>query len=378
MLREQSILQLENNRMLNNQGLSPEDEAVLRRSVAEKDQIIKNQEEKIANLGKVVSDLQGVLAAANSDNKATSLIIEEEVAKLKQEIAEATRETRIVKEELEATRKDRDGANEQITALERELGDTKEELERAHDSLKKTTATSSTTIKSLQEELERLHHANGKGAGQMAEMEERWRKALEEEVSRLTSSHKKAMKKIDDENSALKTDVARAQEQNVALAKQKDVLEEKMSKLKRANDSDIFGLKKKIQELEKQLETEKEEHETEKIDLETIIEELRGELDKLKNREPVPSGSKFKMYVDLKKDNRKLEKQLEKTQKDIRSGNVASGRQLLNKKRTDAKKGHGFSGLENKNQNDARVERSGSADCAKRSGGGAPPSEVMW
>ena len=172
MLREQSILQLENNRMLNNQGLSPEDEAVLRRSVAEKDQIIKNQEEKIANLGKVVSDLQGVLAAANSDNKATSLIIEEEVAKLKQEIAEATRETRIVKEELEATRKDRDGANEQITALERELGDTKEELERAHDSLKKTTATSSTTIKSLQEELERLHHANGKGAGQMAEMEE--------------------------------------------------------------------------------------------------------------------------------------------------------------------------------------------------------------
>jgi len=85
------------------------------------------------------------------------------------------------------------------------------------------------------------------------------------------------------------------------------------------------------------------------------------------------------MYVDLKKDNKKLEKQLEKTKKDSLLGGAATGRKSLNKKRADdaanRKKGSGIvsnAGPENNNS----FERSGSAPGkGKRL---MSPSEVLW
>ena len=137
-------------------------------------------------------------------------------------------------------------------------------------------------------------------------------------------------------------------------------------------------------QLEKIIKEKEEGWGVEKNDLVIIIAGLHEEIEALKNREPVPSGSKFKMYVDLKKDNKKLEKQLEKTQKDLKQGGAASGRNLLNKKRIAAasakSRGSGLVGSENDNNNNG-VERSGSAPNnikGKRGVTGAPPKEVMW
>ena len=70
-----------------------------------------------------------------------------------------------------------------MAELNKQLSACKIDLAKANDELEKTTLAKDETIKTLRDELEKLRHANGKGTSLLAEAEERWRKALEEEVS---------------------------------------------------------------------------------------------------------------------------------------------------------------------------------------------------
>ena len=82
----------------------------------------------------------------------------------------------------------------------------------------------------------------------------------------------------------------------------------------------------------------KEEHKSSSRALEARIKELEEELSKLRDapvQEPMPDASKFKMYVDLKAENSKLSKQLQKT-KDLNEKIVAGGMAARRKASTDA------------------------------------------
>ena len=69
------------------------------------------------------------------------------------------------------------------------------------------------------------------------------------QVNRLKNTHKKSLNKVTEENKNLKADVDQAEEQNVALNKQKDTLEDKLAKLKKVNDGELFGWRRKVEEV---------------------------------------------------------------------------------------------------------------------------------
>jgi len=114
-------------------------------------------------------------------------------------------------------------------------------------------------IQSLKDEIERAKQANLSGSSQLSEVEERWKKVLEEETNKLRKEYKKALNKVIEENKVLTAQVERGQEQNVALNKQKDILEEKLGKVKRVHEGELVDWRRRVEELETTLSSREEE-----------------------------------------------------------------------------------------------------------------------
>jgi len=337
------------------------------RLLAEKTSELRTCMVKITNLEKSVADLQAVLQNSNQSSQSTLSEMESKLASLQSENFSLKQENDKLNAALisagEQSKNSESSLNDQLKKLQETLK-ASENLNKTHEATLSSHDESwklkNNKLMQLEAELETLKKDNGKLApkSELKEQEDRFR----DELARLTASHKKQLHKIESLNKDLKSNLAQSEEQNVTLMGKKDSLEAKIAKQMKLFENSEQNWKKRVGELENIISTDRENWGGEKLRMEETIRDLMDELDKLRNKETVPSGSKFKMYVDLKKDNRQLEKELEKTK--------------VQKKSVGGKKGEvkgGGSGAVEKG-----VERSGSAPTKKNKSRGAPPSEVRW
>ena len=142
---------------------------------------------------------------------------------------------------------------------------------------------------------------------------QRWRKALEEQKSKLTKAMKDKESALQAEIKRLKAELENSYEQNAALSRKNDKVAAVLAKEKELRKNAEQQFNATIKSLEKDLSDRDAAHALESERLGGIIADLRRRIEELEGqpKQVVPDGSKFQMYVDLKSKNQKLAKALE-------------------------------------------------------------------
>ena len=167
-----------------------------------------------------------------------------------------------------------------------------------------------------------------KSGTELADVESRWAKAMEDMKKSLKGDNKRRVNQMEEEMMLLRTELENTKERQAAMERKVEKGKLLLVKEREGRESAQEHFKITVDALEKDLENSKAASASEIQRLNAIIVELRDELARLEGRPKevaVPDGSKFQMYVDLKTKNAKLAKQLKKEKERVVVGGTNGG-----------------------------------------------------
>jgi hypothetical protein len=223
-----------------------------------------------------------------------------------------------------------------------------------------------TTIKALQKTLHDIKAETQKSGTELAHVEARWAKAMEDMKKSMMGDNKRRVNQMEEEMMLLRTELENTKERYTAMERKVEKGGLLLVKEREGRESAQEQFKITIDALEKDLENSKAASASDIEKLNAIIVELRDKIARLEGQPKeavVPDGSKFQMYVDLKTKNAMLAKQLKKEKERAVVGGANGGGQ---RRTSRARPEDGGSS----------VARTSSVPVTGRAGGGKRPEEI--
>jgi chromosome segregation ATPase len=367
---ELELSKLRSNEANRVEGMSEEDVAKLIAAVKQemnavidaKDEALRASNATVATLTTTVSSLEDEIRKMRDGDASASLLAK--IEELNGEVKQSKIDYARVESVLVETRTENEDLKGEVVILRNENGEYHKR------------------ILELTGEIERLKNAQAdksKQEGLLADMEKRWRKALEDQKNELTSQNKKAAAEYDQIIAALKAELAEARSLNEQVTQKCDKLLAAYNREKKGREAAEDNWKSDVASLNGKIDAMVVEHDERVGDLNDTIARLEEEIERLKanQKEVVPTGSKFAMFVDLKSQNKQLSKQLEKEKsRAIGAGGLANARRAsrgsFSKETAD---GPAFN---EGSDNGAQFVRSGSATAGQQGSRRKFPEEVSF